>query len=142
MELSVPVAKVFAFFSDAANLSRITPRSFGFQMITPQPVLIQKGTIIDYQIRVLGLLVHWRTLISRWDPPHLFVDEQLCGPYRTWVHVHRFRETSTGTLVEDEVEYSLPLPPVGELVHPLVRLQIHSIFCFRQESIRSILAQT
>jgi len=139
MSLPVPVARVFAFFSDAANLPRITPPDFGLQITSPQPVLMQQGTIIDCKIRLLGFPVPWQSLISRWEPPHLFTDEQLRGPCKSWVHVHRFQELSAGTVIEDEVEYSLPWPQISELAHPLVRRQLRRIFHFRQEAIKGIL---
>ena len=139
MGVPVPVAKVFAFFSDAANLPRITPPGFALQITSPLPVLMEKGTILDYRIRLLGIPVHWQSLIARWEPPHLFTDEQLSGPYKSWVHVHRFQELSAGTIIEDEVEYSLPCFQLGELAHPWVRRQLRRIFYFREQAIKRIL---
>jgi ligand-binding SRPBCC domain-containing protein len=141
MQLEVPIARVFAFFSDAANLPVITPPEFGFLIVSPMPLSIQSGAIINYKIRLLGIPVRWQTLISKWEPPHLFVDEQLRGPYRSWIHVHRFRESNGRTITEDEVEYSLPLFPMGEMAHPFVRRKIEHIFRFRHAKIEAIFAQ-
>jgi ligand-binding SRPBCC domain-containing protein len=130
---------VFAFFSDPANLGRITPPKMRFQMLTPMPIIMESGALIDYRIRAIIVPLRWRSLIERWDPPREFVDVQLAGPYKQWVHTHRFVEQSGGTLVEDHVEYALPFQPFGEIVHWAVRRQLDRIFQFRREMIEQIL---
>jgi ligand-binding SRPBCC domain-containing protein len=131
--------EVFAFFSDASNLMRITPPSLGFTILTPLPIRMQEGTLIDYTILLHRMPLRWRTRINRWNPPFEFIDEQLKGPYRKWVHHHSFDEVDSGTTrIRDRVIYALPLQPLGELALPLVRAQLRSIFEFRQRTILEI----
>ncbi len=135
-----PLEEVFAYFSDPANLQAITPKAMRFQITTPGPIKMRAGATIDYRVRVRGLPLRWRTLITAYEPPHRFVDKQTRGPYAVWIHTHSFsRQTRNGldgTLVEDHVRYALPrwLPgPFSRLVHRvLVAPDLDRIFAYRQ----------
>ncbi|MBC8328337.1 MAG: SRPBCC family protein [Planctomycetes bacterium] len=124
-----PRGEVFAFFSDAANLQELTPRRLRFEVLTPAPIRMERGALIDYRLRVRGLPLRWRSLISDWQPPERFEDTQLRGPYRQWVHLHRFVDEGETTLVEDVVRYRVP---GGRLAHAiLVRSNLLAIFRYR-----------
>ena len=139
MQLPLPRERVFEFFAAAENLEAITPRELGFEILTPQPIVLARGARIDYRLRLFGVALRWGTLISEWEPPVLFVDEQLEGPYRSWVHRHEFETVEGGTLVRDRVAYRLPFAPLGEIALPLVRLQLRRIFAHRQRRVRELL---
>lgn len=131
-----PRAEVFAFFADAHNLERITPATLRFRILTPPPIAMGPGTLIDYRLSLLGVPFRWRTRIDVYRPGERFVDVQLVGPYRRWVHLHTFEDAAGGTLVRDRVEYQLPLGPLGELARALfVRRQLEAIFDHRREAI-------
>jgi len=129
--------EVFAFFSDPRNLGELTPPWLNFRVLGSSTPEMAEGTTIDYQLRVHGFPLRWRSLISSWKPPFEFVDEQLKGPYRSWVHRHSFHETEDGVVVGDRVEYSVP---GGALVHRLfVRRDLERIFDHRRQSLASLL---
>lgn len=100
-----PIAQVFEFFSRPENLERLTPPDLGFRILTPSPIAMKEGAVIDYTIRIAGLPLRWTTLITLYEPPHRFVDLQLKGPYSYWHHTHTFAETPDGTLLTDDVRY-------------------------------------
>ncbi len=124
-----PVEEIFAFFADPGNLEALTPPSLKFRMLTPRSAL-RTGLTIEYGLRVRGVPIRWRSLISAYEPGKRFVDEQLKGPYRLWVHEHTFVPHEGGTLCGDRVTYAVPL---GWLVHRwLVRPDLERIFDYRR----------
>jgi len=129
-----PLPEVFAFFSDPANLERLTPPFLRFRIVTPAPIAMQAGALIDYELSLHGLPLRWRTLIERFEPERSFVDVQLRGPYRLWRHTHEFRATPDGTQMRDRVEYALPLGPLWRIAHRLwIGRDLARIFAFRRE---------
>jgi ligand-binding SRPBCC domain-containing protein len=140
-DVIVPFARdeVFAFFSDAHNLDRITPPFLRFRVLSPRPIAMQVSTRIEYSLRLRGIPLRWTSEITDWDPPNRFVDTQIRGPYWWWQHEHRFEDLGDSTRVIDEVEYA---PPGGRLVHALfVKRDLHRIFDFRTQSLAAIFAR-
>lgn len=136
-----PLEEVFAFFSDASNLERITPSWLGFHILTPGPIRIAAGSRLRYRLRVHGLPLGWTTEIRRWEPPYRFVDVQLSGPYRLWHHTHRFEAFRGGTRMTDIVRYRLPFGLLGRAVHALkVRRDVEQIFDYRLQRIGELFA--
>ena len=130
--------KVFTFFADAQNLDLITPPWLHFRTITPYSGEMRQGMLMDHRLRLHGFPLRWRSKITDWDPPARFVDEQVRGPYRLWIHEHRFEERNHGTLVRDHVRYAVLF---DFLIHRVfIRPDIERIFAFREKKLREIFA--
>ena len=137
------IETVFDFFSRPENLSVITPDKMNFNIITPLPIHMGKGKIIDYTIKVLGFPVRWRSIISSYDVPNEFTDEQLLGPYAFWHHKHHFKKHKKGTLMLVTITYAMPYGWVGRLIHWLsVKSQLQWIFNFRAKKLQEIFSES
>jgi ligand-binding SRPBCC domain-containing protein len=131
--------EVFAFFSSPENLAAITPPWLAFRILTPRPLVAKAGGLIDYTIRWMGIPVRWTTIITDWDPPRKFVDQQVRGPYSLWHHEHAIEATAEGTRMTDTVTHVLPFGIVGELAYRLlVRRQLEEIFDYRAAVIKRV----
>jgi ligand-binding SRPBCC domain-containing protein len=134
-----PSEEVFDFFADAGNLERITPPELNFHIITPQPIDVKKGALIEYQLKLRGIPIRWKTEITQWNPPHDFVDTALKSPYKQWIHLHTFEEGTRGeTVMKDIVRYRLPLEPLGDIAHFYVKKELEYIFDYRYKIIEEI----
>ncbi len=129
---------VFGFFSEAANLEVLTPPFLNFKIMTPPPINMAPGTLIDYELRLYRIPIGWRTRIESFVAFESFVDLQERGPYRYWRHLHEFTDAEGGTLVRDTVDYELPGGPLGLLGHVFVKRSLERIFNFRREAIARI----
>jgi len=134
--LPCPREALFEFFSDAFKLELLTPPLLRFRVVTPAPILIQPGTLIDYKLSLHGVPMRWQSEISVWEPPLRFVDRQTRGPYRVWEHEHCFEEQKGGTLVIDHVHYRAP---GGSLVNRFfVTPDLRKIFSFRMQKLEEL----
>ncbi len=136
--LNRSLEEAFDFFSRAENLEAITPDFLQFRIVTPLPIQMEAGALIDYRLKLHGLPIKWRTEIAAWEPPFRFVDQQLWGPYKRWHHEHTFEAIDADTtLARDEVHY---IPRFGSVVHKLfVMPDLMKIFGYRQDRLAELL---
>jgi ligand-binding SRPBCC domain-containing protein len=131
-----PLGETFAFFAQARNLERITPPWLSFAVLTPAPIEMRTGTVIEYRLRLHGLPLRWTARIEDWREGRAFADRQIRGPYRLWHHRHEFEADPGGTLVRDHVRYALPAGWLGDAAHALlVRRDVERIFDFRARAV-------
>ncbi len=137
--IEAPLEEVFAFFSDPANLARITPAWLSFRIHGDAPSALREGSRIEYRIRWGLFTLRWVTRITRWRPCSEFQDMQEKGPYRTWLHTHRFSRRGSAVIIEDHVDYAMPFGLLGRIAHRLrVRAQLEEIFACRTKAIEQI----
>jgi len=129
-------AELFPFYGDAGNLEVLTPDFLRFEVVTPRPIEMKPGAIIDYRLKVRGLPIRWRTRIAEWEPDTHFIDEQIRGPYKKWYHMHRFEPVAKGTRVIDQVNFR---PKGGPLTyHMFVKRDVEKIFGYRQQLLKQM----
>ncbi len=143
MTLPVSVQEAFSIFENPSNLARITPAWLHFRVTSPEPARVYVGAEIRYQIAWLGIPLRWKTIITEYEPPFYFVDEQAKGPYRVWRHHHSLWPSEEGTVIRDRVEYALPFGLLGRLAHFfIVRRQLWRIFAYRQMAMEELIRTT
>lgn len=133
--------RLFDFFAKPENLEKITPSSVGFTILTPPPIVMQAGLVLDYTIKLFGLSVHWTTLISSYDPPERFSDVALKGPYAFWHHTHSFVANDDGTTtIHDDIRYAIKFGIFGRIAHSLwVKGELKKIFDYREKIMAKLL---
>lgn len=134
--LSVPPEKLFPYFQDEKNLEELTPPWLNFKVIDKSTGQIEKGTIINYQLKLYGVPFTWQTEILDFHKNKFFIDNQVKGPYSKWHHTHEFIPLAGGTLVRDSIRYKVPLSGLGKTVAgPKVDNDVKKIFKHRSEKI-------
>ena len=84
--------RVWAYFATPRNLNEMTPPNMAFELTYGGDEPMYPGQVIAYKVAILPRVrVRWLTQITHVDPGHRFIDEQRIGPYRLWIHEHRFK---------------------------------------------------
>ena len=105
-----------------------------------QPERICAGSRIDYRLRLHGIPLRWQSEITVWEPPFRFVDVQIRGPYRAWIHEHSFEPRDGATLMRDYVQYAVR---GGPLVRRLfVGPDLDRIFMYRRCRLETLFGAT
>jgi hypothetical protein len=134
-----PVEQVFPYFREARNLETLMPSSLDVKILKQSSEKLAPGTLIDYSLTFHGVPLVWQARIESWEENRGFRDSQLKGPYRKWVHTHRFEPFQGGTLMRDEIRFRLPGGVLAnKTVGIKVRKDIAGIFAHRKKMIREI----
>ena len=139
-ELPITMEEAWVFLSDPKNLKRITPAYMGFDILSGADRSMFPGQIIQYRLTpLLGIPFRWVTEITHVEEGSYFVDEQRFGPYTFWHHKHFIYPTENGVVMEDIVDYKLPLGFLGRFAHLLfVRFKVKQIFNYREKALEQI----
>ena len=141
--INLPIQDVFLFFSQPKNLSLITPPRLKFNILTPEPIQMYEGQLIDYTLTIMYIInIRWTTLITMYQEPNIFIDQQLKGPYSLWHHTHTFEEKDGGTLIKDKVIYGIPFGWFGRFLNFVyIKHDINSIFKYRHQILNKIFSE-
>ena len=133
--LPITAEEAWKFFSNPANLAKITPKAMNFIITSGVPQNIYPGLIISYKVSpVFSIPLNWVTEITQVREPYYFVDEQLSGPYAIWHHEHHFEPFENGVMMTDKLFYKVPLGAFGNMLDRMfIRNRVEDIFEFRKK---------
>jgi len=128
---------VFEFHEQPDVLSLLTPRSENARVIQSAKIS-EVGTQAIIEARILGpIKTRWIAEHTIYDPPRLFEDIQVKGPFRCWRHRHIVEPYFDGAILRDEIDYEPPLGLLGRLVAPiLIQKRLEKLFDYRHEVTR------
>lgn len=123
---------VFAFHELPEALQRLTPPWESVQILQAAADL-NVGSRAIIKSRSFGLFpALWVAEHTAYDPPHMFEDVQVEGPFRYWRHRHIIKPHSAGAVLRDEIEYKPPLGLIGQLAAPVVIVpRLEKLFEYR-----------
>jgi ligand-binding SRPBCC domain-containing protein len=137
-QLPISLDEAWTFFSNPANLQAITPPHMGFTVTSRHHGdKMYTGQIIRYIVKpILDIPLKWCTEITHVEPNKYFIDEQRFGPYAFWHHQHHFTEVNGSVLMEDILNYKVPLGILGSAVDTFfIHNEVLSIFSYRKETL-------
>jgi ligand-binding SRPBCC domain-containing protein len=114
--IAAPPGEVFTASLDP-DLHLRSMERYGETMIeAPSGGVFVEGSTVTWRARHFGIPFRLRSIVFDIDPPHGFSDRQIAGPFRAFLHEHRFEEHPAGTLMHDTVTFRSPFGPLGRLV--------------------------
>ena len=129
--------RVFAFHEQVQVLSLLIPPWESARVIQPAKIS-EVGTQAIIETKILGpIKVRWVAEHTVYDPPHVFEDVQVKGPFRSWRHRHLVDPHEDGAVLRDEIDYEPPLGFIGRAVAPLlIQRRLERLFAYRHEVTR------
>ena len=135
--IHAPPERVFAFHELPDVFARLMPPWENSRIIQSAPNLLPGATAI-IETRILGLISQrWVARHTLYEPPRMFEDVQVEGPFRSWRHRHLILPHAEGATLRDEIEYEPPLGPLGRLAAPLlIEPRLRRLFAYRHQVTR------
>jgi len=132
--IQAPPPKVFAFHARPNAFEWLRPGWAPARLVKWEGGL-RKGARVEFLVRPFGMrCVAW---IVESQEGHLFVEEQIHGPFRWWRHRHEFLPEEGGTRLRDVVEFGLPGgTSIDKAAGWAVRLLLRSLFRYRHAATR------
>ena len=129
--------RVFAFHELPDAFERLIPPWESVKVIQRANISeIGSRTIIE--TRILGpFKARWVAEHTAYDPPRMFEDVQISGPFRKWRHRHIVEPAEGGAILRDEVEFQPPVPIFGPLAAPIaITPKLEKMFAYRHDVTR------
>ncbi len=135
--LPVSIDDAFAYHERVGALQRLIP-PWESVVIEKSDQSLTVGSQVVLKSRVAGIPVRWLAEHTEYDPPHLFADTQVSGPFANWSHQHRFQSAGEDqSILNDVIEYEVPMGSLGRLLGGgLARKMVESMFAYRHRVTR------
>ena len=129
--------RVFAFHQLPDAFERLIP-PWETVKIVRRADISQIGSEAIIKSKVFGFLpVKWVARHTKYEPPRMFEDVQVSGPFKTWRHQHIVLPHADGAILRDEIEYEPPLSIIGRSIAPVfVESKLKKMFAYRHEVTR------
>ncbi|MFF2091144.1 SRPBCC family protein [Paenibacillus sp. NPDC058174] len=121
IEIEAPIALCFAMASDIGVHTRTVwrhTREKAVAGVTDGP--IKGGETVTFEATHFGVRQRLTSLISEFEPPHMFVDETLKGAFKSLRHIHEFKQIGNITVMSDTLHFEAPFGLLGRIVEALV----------------------
>ncbi|MBW2634793.1 MAG: TIGR01777 family oxidoreductase [Deltaproteobacteria bacterium] len=132
--IKAPVEEVFEWHERSGALERLSPPWDPLEVISKGPG-IDEGTRVEMYIKAgpLPVKIKWIAEHTLYEKNRMFQDRQVKGPFKRWIHTHTFTTDDGGeTVLEDRIDYALPLHPLGNLFGGRsIKKKLERIFRYR-----------
>jgi ligand-binding SRPBCC domain-containing protein len=128
---------VFAFHEHPDALKKLMP-PWESAKVVQQADISQIGARTIVEAQVFGpIKSRWISQHTIYEPPRLFEDIQLKGPFRRWRHRHIVTPHAHGAVLRDEIDYEPPMGFLGRLLAPLlIQRRLSRLFDYRHRITR------
>jgi hypothetical protein len=127
--------KVFAFHELPDAIERLIPPWENVKVIQKADISVIGSRAILEQ-KILGFIPsRWVAEHTRYEPPEMFEDVQISGPFKSWRHKHIIKAHDAGSAcLRDEIEYEPPLTYLGMAMTPfIVTPKLEKMFEYRHK---------
>lgn len=125
--------RVFAFHEQPNALELLTPPWETSRIIT-QAKISEPNSLTIIEAKVGPFKTRWVAKHTAYDPPRMFEDIQLEGPFRRWRHRHFVKGFEDGAILRDEIDYDPPFGFLGRWAAPfMIQSRLEKLFDFRHD---------
>lgn len=129
--------RVFSFHELPDAIERLIP-PWENAVIIQKADISKVGSQAIIEQKIFGIVPsRWVAEHTAYDPPRMFEDIQVSGPFKSWRHRHIVEPRPDGALLRDEIDLEPPLSVFGKLAAPLIIIpRIEKMFEYRHQVTR------
>ncbi|MFM8571277.1 MAG: TIGR01777 family oxidoreductase [Pirellula sp.] len=130
-EFDYPVERLFEYHEQAGAINRLIPPWEPAEVLSSEDSL-SVGAVVQVRNKIGPIGQVWVAEHTQYRPNELFVDQLQRGPFSKWRHEHRFEAIGEKrSRLTDQIEYRLPMGPLGQVLSGWVQGKLLAMFRFR-----------